>query len=360
LDYACLLSALRVFVSLFEQDGDDKKLGPQNNLLGIIASSFRFPPAIRAMHDLISQKIPSPEDRAALSQCILEYYQTLRDPFRPFELQFPYLTFGHLYGQVRSAPDCTSFRNLDAISTQGFVCPITQKRVDRAICFESAEETTLIDPDLAPLYCDGPLRKTVFVSAPREGRSIAARLSVYFGGRFDEVTYVTSPIFDSRAGNVDQTNTTVDGRDPFALIAPKDLPTVDPLALTRDASGGICVYLGKGKAVEAKYIYSSWMSLIISTRLFSPLKGEELVDVSLVTAALARIQESHKTDFPFVVHGKISEGREPDEIIMICLDRSWSMDEAAGFPDTRSVGGSQEDIHRVPRKLTYLTLSYVL
>jgi hypothetical protein len=111
------------------------------------------------------------------------------------------------------------------------------------------------------------------------------RLSVYFGGRFEEATYVTSPIFDSRPANVH--NTTEDGKDPFALDAPKDLPTVNPPALTRDASGGICVYLGKAKGVEAKYIYSCWMSLIISTRLFSPLKDEQLVDVSLVTAALA-------------------------------------------------------------------------
>jgi hypothetical protein len=211
------------------------------------------------MYDLVNQKIPSPEDRAALAQCLLEYYKTVRDPFRPFEVQFPYLTFGHLYGQVSSTPESTPFRNLDAISTQGFVCPITKKNVDRAICFESAEETTLMDPDIAPLYRDGPLRKTVFVSAPKEGRSIAARLSLYFGGRFEEVTYVTSPIFDSRPTNVTNTHTTEGERDPFALVAPKDLPTVTPLALTRDASGGICVYLGKSKAVDVKYLDSCYM-----------------------------------------------------------------------------------------------------
>jgi hypothetical protein len=81
--------------------------------------------------------------------------------------------------------------------------------------------------------------------------------------------------------------------------------------------------------------------------LFNPLKGEETVDVSLVTAALARLKESHKTDFPSVVRGRITDGREPDEIIMICLDRSSSMGWTPNFPDTQSVGGSQEDLVRV-------------
>lgn len=87
--------------------------------------------------------------------------------------------------------------------------------------------------------------------------------------------------------------------------------------------------------------------LTTSTILFNPLKGEEMVDVTLVTAALARLKESSKTQFPFLIRGKVTDGREPDEIIMICLDQSGSMEEIARFPDTQSVGGSQSDLKRV-------------
>ena len=92
---------------------------------------------------------------------------------------------------------------------------------------------------------------------------------------------------------------------------------------------------------------------MFSTLLFNPLAGEETVDVSAVEQALARLQEktSHlegdgndNLDF---VPWKLEDGRDPDEIIVICLDKSSSMGVAANFPDTKYPGTNQNELTRV-------------
>lgn len=83
-----------------------------------------------------------------------------------------------------------------------------------------------------------------------------------------------------------------------------------------------------------------------STLLFNPLKGEHAVDVSLVSEEITKLKEAAPSHYEFMVHGKITDGREPDEILMICLDTSYSMEEDANFVDTRAVG-NRTDIDRV-------------
>ena len=88
----------------------------------------------------------------------------------------------------------------------------------------------------------------------------------------------------------------------------------------------------------------------MSTLLFSPLKGEQTVDASMVTLALARLAETNRdrSRFTPIVHGKLSAGREPDEIIIICLDQSWSMEESGEFAETvLPEAGDEDPITRV-------------
>jgi hypothetical protein len=210
---------------------------------------MRFPPAVRALHDLIKQKVPIREDRAALTLCLFEYYKTIKDPTRTFDVQFPRLTFGQLYGEARAQPHSSSTQYLDAIQTEYFMCPITQKIVDRGVCFGDTEDSTIIDASIAPLYRNGPLRKTVFQGAPMSGRSVSSRLGVYCGGRFEEISYFNSVIFESKPVTNVAPRTRDNGIDGdlFAIIPPKDLGPVNPLALTRDSLGVVSVYLGEAQ-----------------------------------------------------------------------------------------------------------------
>jgi hypothetical protein len=247
---------LRVFVSYYERNE-----GQQNALLEVATQTMRFPPAIRALHDLIKQKAPMREDRAALTQCLFEYYKTIKDPTRSFDVQFPRLTFGQLYGEVRARPNSSSTQYLDAFQTEYFICPITQKIVDRGVCFGDTEDRTIIDASIAPLYTNGPLRKTVFQGAPMSPGSVGSRLGVYSGGRFEEMSYFNRVAFEAKpvANNVPGTrNDGIDG-DLFAIIPPKDLGPVNPPALTRDSLGVVSVYLGEAECTLPPVKYAPFL-----------------------------------------------------------------------------------------------------
>jgi hypothetical protein len=211
------------------------------------------------LHELVKQKVPTREDRGALTQCLLEYYKSIRDPTRSFDVQFPRLAFGQLYGEVRARPDSSSTQYLDSIQTEYFTCPITQKIVDRGICFEDEEDMVIIDASIAPLYRNGPLRKTVFQGPPMPGKSVASRLGVYCGGRFEEISYFNTAVFQSKPATrvAPRTFNDKDG-DPFAIIPPKDLGPVNPPALTRNTSGVVSVYLGEAECTYPPVKYASF------------------------------------------------------------------------------------------------------
>ena len=67
-----------------------------------------------------------------------------------------------------------------------------------------------------------------------------------------------------------------------------------------------------------------------STLLFSPLSGEKTVDTEVVTQAIARLRESDPNRYTFEFDRfdgtRGTDGRPPQEIIIICFDNSGSMD----------------------------------
>jgi len=70
--------------------------------------------------------------------------------------------------------------------------------------------------------------------------------------------------------------------------------------------------------------------------LFNPLKGEELVDLSEVWQALETLRATDPDNNTFhwaCLTGESVDGQPPKEIIVICFDKSYSMDSKAQFPD---------------------------
>ena len=238
---------MRVFVSLFA-NADKAR---ERTLLEIAAATLHFPPAVQAMHSLLRRKAPTPEDRAALSNSLFERYKTISDPTRAFELQFPRFIFGLLYDQVKFISEENSASNStpDAIATQSLLCAITNKTVERTSSFASNTTGTLsvVDASITQLYRLGLLRKTITLTASPEG-SVIERLSLYSGGRFEEITYFKSQVLGRFSGQHPEPDGNKES-DPFAVVAPKDLGSVVPPALTRDESGAICVYLEKTKGL---------------------------------------------------------------------------------------------------------------
>jgi len=212
------------------------------------------------MHELIKHRTIPPEERSALAQCLFEHYKVVRDPVRPFEVQFPRLAFGMLHDQLKKMAFPTgvdpSLPFLEAIETQGLVCRRTNAVVEGPChVFLDGKTTTVMDVKLAELYLSGQLRKTAITGTPNDNvKNIVHRLSVYSGGRFESISYFkTAPAFGLSVTTSEWH--TDEAKDPLALIAPKDLPSLAPPVLTRNASGTVVVYLGQTKAVPpAKYV----------------------------------------------------------------------------------------------------------
>jgi hypothetical protein len=71
--------------------------------------------------------------------------------------------------------------------------------------------------------------------------------------------------------------------------------------------------------------------------IFKPFSGEDTVEVFDVTYKAANTLEPNTHDGKLalaIYSGEVSTGRAPDEIIMICVDKSSSMNESARFTDT--------------------------
>ena len=72
-------------------------------------------------------------------------------------------------------------------------------------------------------------------------------------------------------------------------------------------------------------------------RLFSPLDGEKSVDPEVITQAQARLREQDPKRYTFQFDRfngtRGAEGREPTEIILVCVDCSGSMDIRGHFLD---------------------------
>ena len=74
----------------------------------------------------------------------------------------------------------------------------------------------------------------------------------------------------------------------------------------------------------------------VSTTLFCPTRGgDTYVDVAMVTQAIARKREdnSEEEDCDAFGYAANVNAEPPEEIIMICLDTSASMNSDADFPD---------------------------
>jgi len=268
--YASFLSSLRVFASQFYTSRTNH-LGKQqqDRLLRNLSIRFQFPPVVRAMYTLITQRTPVPEDCAALAQCVFEYSKSILStedaPQYTFELAEAKVPFGVLYEQVRLGDNREdeaeiSTPYLEAMGTQSLRCDITDKGASSLVCLKRADKNSqdlnFLDRKVVEYYRSGILRKTLldWAEAPQVD-DIMARLAAFSGGRFMDITYFKSEIklIDSQVSLSDyrmpQTEQHKPTQSPLAVLTPKDLPSLElpQPNLTRDSTGTLSVYLGETK-----------------------------------------------------------------------------------------------------------------
>lgn len=246
--YACFLSYLMVFASLFDERG----LSPlsryqQNILLRNLADLLQFPPAVRCMYSLLNRRTPPYEDCAALAQCLYLFGQALgANLAQDFDLRNSRIIFESLHAQLNIEAAESSNVALDVL--EGFEhcslsCNATNKTAAFGISLNSRNASVLVEKKVAEYYINGPLKMTHYTG---RGITLASeRLSIYSGGRFPGIIHSRAPVGDHRRQINLLTLLNNNNLDfSLAVIAPKDLKSAAAPKLSRDLRGRMCVYTG--------------------------------------------------------------------------------------------------------------------
>jgi hypothetical protein len=119
-------------------------------------------------------------------------------------------------------------------------------------------------------------------------------------------------------------------RNELTVVAPAELASADAPVLTLDREGSLAVYVGREAC-------GSPGKDILMSRPTSDGEDEG-VDVSIITGLLEPILAERTADGTIVFEAYGSHHRRmvaPDELTMICVDLSASMQECCGFTDVQ-------------------------
>ncbi|KAJ7446553.1 hypothetical protein FB451DRAFT_1412223 [Mycena latifolia] len=346
---AALLSSLYLLAHSVAQ----KNIAGEQKVLALAYAIFRFPPAVRTLAALFLNKVPRPEDKAALTEAI---YQALAE----FSSRGPYAITGRetrrfetvriLLAYMASAADVGSAalpqRPVDEIS---LVCALSQKRLANPVLLEAV----VVERAVAQLHQPGGL---LFRPGPSTDTSsiveighneILPRILAHSPGLRSESTLVL---------RVDDIGTppasflaTLDavGRDFLLAIrranqtdlvtrGPLELKSADvvPPQIVLDQEGLLAVFTGRGCGTAR------------DVNFFRPANGGDTeVDVNDISHALEKVIIARKLEDTWQVDsfGEVSAvSRPPDEAIVLCLDLSESMNERSAV--SKSVAHRDEEL----------------
>ncbi|KAJ6451921.1 hypothetical protein C8R45DRAFT_1041477 [Mycena sanguinolenta] len=336
---AALLSSLYLFSHSVAQKG----IAAEQKVLATAYAVLRFPPAIRTLAGLLFNKVPRPEEKAALSESL---YHALKD----FSARGPaaittretrrFETVRILLAYVASAADAESAaiaqRPVEDISV---VCALSRKRLQDPVILNSAR----VERGVTALYQRGGALFRPNHTAPTspvvqelsDTDPIAVVLpslpglcdeSVLFF-RVNDIGWAPqafmSPLdsaardFVSAIRRANQTDLVSQG--PLELKS----VTVIPPRIVVDQSGFLAVFTGRGCGTSR------------DVNFFRPTHdGDTEVDVNDVGHALQKVITVREAEDTWQVDsfgGVVNISRPPDEAIVLCLDLSYSMNRKSGI-----------------------------
>lgn len=356
---AAFLASLRVFAHIISSgEFDDFH---QNEVLRLIHALTRFPPAVRSVHILINGKTLQPNESAVLVQSIAAITENLiplnlvgHDSQR--SLEGARLVLGLILRNIRK-PD-------PALNGDGFGQPSTSKS---SLLYVSAHRTVdlrdakTLEPVIEPVLTNlGLVNKGVFdalslsnvmqssplcyltdCSRDDPGR---VRVALLYGGvaleapyyeadamgaAFEQYAAVQSHSLELKSLSSDIVYlASLCEETKLVVVAPRQLSNAHAPCLTLDRYGNMAVYTGRAACAEPGHDHT----------VFHPLTGtEQNVDVSIVAQMLEPILQARELDgtsvFDLFSATYRRKATVPTEMIVFCIDCSYSMDETSGFRD---------------------------
>ncbi|KAF2463700.1 uncharacterized protein BDR25DRAFT_245013 [Lindgomyces ingoldianus] len=347
---ANLLSALRAFANLI--GAAEMEPPTQDAILHVIYLLTRFPPAVRAVHVLMAGKTPRFSERAALAQCMFEVLKDVvplqiikSDETRRFEGSR--LLLGLILEKAKNLKVSMQIQErltyMDSMKVYDLRNPVTMEPVASPIQTTSglAERgfydafrdggmfrRTNGDATLTIDRIDGRLQRVVLLSG-----GIKPQVTIFdvdasrLIPRYDDKGDVSRVIAPAEFSDL-QYLATLCSRNKLGVLHPSTLPSAEPPVLTLDRQGLLAVYVGRQACGEAGR----------DINMFRPTSTteEESVDVSIITQLIVPILNRRQADGTAVFEAFGDQHRrlrDPDEIIMLAVDCSASMNDRCGFVD---------------------------
>ncbi|KAL6704640.1 hypothetical protein ACN47E_008037 [Coniothyrium glycines] len=383
---ANMLSTLRVFCDI--AGGCNMDEAGQDQILHIIYLLTKFPPAVRAAYILMRGETPRVYERAALSQALYEVLKTVvplsivrNDPSR--HLEGCRLLFGLILEKAKNLKLNPDKRNATMPYLAMKVYDVrNQLTMDPIMSLAVQTKEGLVDQGFYDAFAEaGPLRWENENNMARSSMEdpVLKRIAAVTGGtaaqviRFD-LDAVTSSRRYADGGNIAeviappeflelQYLATLCSHNGLTVVPPAELASATAPVLTLDRNGSLAVYIGRaGCAAPGTDIL-----------MFRPTgaREEEQVDVSIITGLLEPILAARTANGTIIFeafgtqHRKI---RDPDEVTVLCVDLSRSMEKRCGFTDVElNEDGdaeirqkAQEDCAKTSNSRTMEDLAYPL
>ncbi|KAK8102467.1 hypothetical protein PG984_015613 [Apiospora sp. TS-2023a] len=343
------LSSLRVFASLVQDMQDDESL--QDAILHVFDLLTKFPPALRTLCILIQGKTPQPAECAALSQAMFESLDSFMatytdiigtDHTRVFE--GARLFFGYILDKARTlklsrdnntmlsyvhsfrAQDLRDYKTGEAIM---HVVPTTKGLMEASLfnCFQKGGllADSKLETDVEAADFNRELNRVALLSA-----GMAPEVVVFSRTQAPEAALELEDLRDLTQ------LPELCARNKLAVHMPRQLASSISPCLTFDRRAHLAVYTGEQPCGTPGH----------SSILSRPLHGDETIDVAVIEQLIASLLKAYQDDgtAAFDQYGGAAVKRllAPDEVLMLCVDVSTSMDEATEFTgvnDTnRSIG----------------------
>lgn len=361
---ANFLSSLRAFAGL--TNARHMAAAEQDAVLHVLMLLTKFPPAVRAIHVLIRGETPDPSERAAIVQCFNEVLKTIISPpvIKSDHTRFlegSRLLFGlilekakHLkvsmHDQEGKLPYIDSIKVHDLrnwITMEPVVTPLQTASglVDRGF-YEAFNEGGLLkwtndnNTSQAKTF-DRKLNRACLLSGGVKPQVLGFDIdSVNSSHRYADKGDVSKVIAAAEYSDL-QYLAGLCSRNKLGVIHPSALPSADPPVLTLDRVGLLAVYVGRQACGEAGR----------DINMFRPTSNvvEEAVDVSIITQLLIPIIERRTADGTAVFEAFGDQNRQlknPDEVVILCVDASASMNDRCGFMDVEESEDAVDDLEK--------------
>ncbi|KAJ7581814.1 hypothetical protein C8J56DRAFT_1029289 [Mycena floridula] len=312
----------------------------EQRVLAMLYMLCRFPPAVRTLAILLMNKVPEPEEKAALSEAlfhaVLQYAHAgpaaiAHQPNRVFELIR--ILLGHLVTAADGIKPSVPGERL--VSDISLVCSLSQNRltdpvmmgsmiVDRssALVRQPGQELFRpgsLDNSFVELEPDHILRQILAQSPAVTSRSTLALKLAEIIPIPPASCFAVESIARDFVQGIRRTNET-----DLVTRGPLDLKSANviPPQVVLDQTGLLAVFTGRG------------CGSTLDVNFFRPANGgDTAVDVNVVSQALQRVIAVRKMEDTWQVDsfdGVSAITRPPDEAIVLCLDLSQSMNERSG------------------------------